>query len=154
MEEVNVIFLEVFESQTRSYQSNPLFFVENNAKNICLKFELCIIYFVIMYSFYVLYPSEVSSTLIVLSNKDSIFSLTILLKHTARTVQGVFDSFNRLLARKSLSFSHSICSFILPRMFSRFGEYFIRIVISSAVPMVSRKILVFLVTSLTESDNE
>ena len=46
------------------------------------------------------------------------------------------------------------CSFILPRMFSRFGEYFIKIVFSSAVPMLSRKILVFLITSLTESDKE
>ena len=39
-------------------------------------------------------------------------------------------------------------------MFSRFGEYFIKIVVSPAVPMISCRILVFLVTSLTKSDSK
>ena len=45
-------------------------------------------------------------------------------------------------------------SFILPKMFSRFGEYFIKIIVSPAVPMISCRILVFLVTSLTERDSK
>ena len=39
-------------------------------------------------------------------------------------------------------------------MFPRFGEYFIKIVIFSVVPMVSLKILVFLVRSLKAVANE